>query len=267
MADYYQILGVERGASPDEIKQAYRRRAGLYHPDREGGSKTKFQELQQAYSVLSDPSQRAQYDHGGRSSGFSDSPGSAHFDFQSIFDMFGSRFGGMPGAGPAFRQTARMSLWITLEDTARGGRRTVSLGSQYGTTAVEIDIPQGINDGDTVQYSGLGPQGMDLQITFRVHPNPRWQRQGQNLIMDLSVSVWNLILGTQVKITDILGRDLELTVPPGTQPNSMLRLRGRGLERRDRPTGDLIIRVQAQIPTDIEPELLEMIRQTQSKSL
>lgn len=262
MSDYYQTLGVDRNASPDEIKRAYRRLASQHHPDK-GGDRHKFQEIQRAYSVLSDDQQRAQYDNPspfGPGGGFQ-GPG---FDFQSIFDMFGARFN-HPGQ-QQFRQQARMSLWITLEDLARGGARTVSVGTQHGTHAVEIDIPQGIDDGDTVQYGGIGPGGMDLIITFRVHPNPRFQRQGLHLIHELTVSVWQLILGTRATVRDVLGAQIEIVIPAGTQPGTLLRVKGRGLTRAGRGTGDLLVRVLNTIPEGIDQDLKDLIEKKYGKS-
>jgi molecular chaperone DnaJ len=118
---------------------------------------------------------------------------------------------------------------------------------------VEIEIPLGINDGDTVQYPQTGPLGMDLLITFRIHPNPRWERQGSTLITEETVSVWDLILGAEISIRDIQGNNLSITVPPKTQPGTIFRLRERGLKQRSGATGDLLVKLQARIP-DVIPE-------------
>jgi curved DNA-binding protein len=263
MKSYYDVLGVDRQASPDAIKKAYRQKASLYHPDKEGGSKTKFQEVEEAYRTLSDPGKRAQYDNpspfsaGNPGFGRQDNP----FDIDAIFSMFGARFH-HPHQQPARR--AQMSLWVTLEDIAKGGQRTISVGTQHGTHAVEIDIPQGIEDGTNVQYPGIGPGGMDLLIAFRIHPNAKWQRHGQNLILEQTFSVWDLILGCAVEIKDILGSTLELSIPAKTQPGSVLRLKGRGLSSRQFPAGDLLIKVQAEIPSIISPELIELIEKNRA---
>ena len=259
MKNYYETLGVQRTATPDDIKKAYRKLASLYHPDKEGGSKTKFQEVEEAYRTLSDPGKRQQYDNPGQFGGFGrhDTP----FDMDAIFNMFGARF---QHGHQQHRQQARMALWITLVDSAEGGTRTISVGTQHGNHAVEIEIPQGINDGDNVQYSGVGPGGIDLIITYRIHPNPRWQRQGQHLITEHSISVWDLILGCDIPIKDILGNTLMLTIPPQTQPGSMLRLRGRGMPGKNNPTGDLLVKIQGQIPDIIDPELLAAIEKNKT---
>lgn len=263
MNDYYKTLGVERTADQDTIKRAYRKLASLYHPDKEGGSKTKFQEVEEAYRTLGDPAKRQQYDNpspfgpqGFQGFGRHETP----FDIDAIFSMFGARF----HHPHQQMRRAQMQLWITLRDVAEGGPRTISVGTQHGAHAVEIEIPRGINDGDSVQYSGIGPGGIDLIITFRVHPNPKWQRQGQNLVLDHPVSIWDLILGSTVEIKDILNNTLELTIPPCTQPGTVLRLKGRGLGHRNGGSGDLLVRTQAVIPDSIAPELLAEIEKNRA---
>ena len=267
MKSHYDTLGVSRDASPEDIKRAYRKLASLYHPDKEGGSKTKFQEVEEAYRTLSDSGKRQQYDNpspfGAGGPGFNGfGQQSTPFDIDAIFNMFGARFQ-HPGHQPMRR--AQMTLWITLQDAARGGPRTITVGSQHGTHAVEIEIPLGIDDGDSVQYPGIGPGGMDLIVTYRIHPNPRWQRQDTTIITDHAVSIWDLILGGDVPITDLLGNQLSLTVPAGTQPGTTMRLKGRGMPHRNRQTGDLLVRVQAKIPEQIDPELLAAIEKNRSQ--
>jgi DnaJ-class molecular chaperone len=252
MTNHYQTLGVDRNASAEDIKRAYRKLASQHHPDR-GGDTAKFQSVQAAYDVLSDPGKRQQYD--------SPAPqfaGGAPFDFDNIFNMFGARFQ-HPGQAP--QQQIRMSLWITLADVAQGGRRTVSLGNM----TVEIEIPLGTNDGDNVQYANLGPGGTNLVVNFRIHPHPRWQRQGLNLTQDETVIVWDLILGGEIPVRDIQGTTLNMTIPAGTQPGTQLRLRGRGLRNRQGETGDLFVRVQARLPDTIPQELLSQIAQSHGR--
>lgn len=263
MTNHYQTLGVDRGATPDEIKQAYRRLASQHHPDK-GGDKNKFQEIEQAYRTLSDPQLKAQHDNpspfGG---GFGSGMGSQSFNFESIFDIFGARFQHPQQQRRA--QHAMMTLWITLRDVAQGGNRTISVGTHQGNTTVEIEIPMGINDGDSVQYSGIGPGGIDLVISYRIHPDPKWSRQGLTLQTEQAISVWDLIIGCETPLKDILGNNLSLTVPAGTQPGTVLRLRGRGLRSRSGDTGDLLIKIQAQIPTNIPQDLLDHIIQIRNQ--
>jgi len=259
MQNPYQTLGVEHTASADEIKRAYRKLASQHHPDK-GGDKTRFQEIQSAYDTLTDPNKRAAFDNPrSQMHGFG-FPSNGSFDFQSVFDIFGARFQQSPFQQHVHQQT-RMSLWVTLEDVAQGGRRTVSVGSQQGTVTIEIEIPVGIDDGATVQYSKTGPMGSDLLITFRIHPNPRYSRQGPNLTTEQTVTVWDLILGAEVAVRDILGNTLSLTIPPRTQPGTVFRLRGRGLRQRAGTAGDLFVRVQARIPDHIPESVILALEQ------
>lgn len=261
MTDYYKILGVEKNATPDQIKTAYRKQAMKHHPDR-GGDEKKFKEIEEAYRILSDPRQRDSYDNPRQDFsqfGFGANPGMQGFDFDSIFDIFGARFGQQ-----ARRMQARMSLWIQLSDVAQGGLRTISVGTNQGVQALEIEIPKGIEDGQSVQYPNLAPGGGDLIITFRIHPNPEFHRHGQDLICERTVSIWDLILGSEVKIRDVIGAWYDLTIPAGTQPGTMLRMRGRGLPNRAGQTGDLLVKIQGRIPDNISSELLEQIRQNQN---
>ena len=112
-----------------------------------------------------------------------------------------------------------------------------------------------------MQYSGIAPGGGDLIIQFRIHPSPGWQRSGLNLITEQAISVWDCVLGGELTIRDILGNQLSLTIPARTQPGTTLRLRGRGLAGRNSATGDLLVRIQAHIPDQIDTELLTMIEQ------
>jgi DnaJ-class molecular chaperone len=258
MQNPYQTLGINPGANADEIKRAYRRLASQHHPDK-GGDKARFQEIQAAYDMLTNPQRRAAFDNPGpfRNAEFNFNFGQGEaFDFQSIFNAFGTRFHHQQQQR---QQHARMSLWITLEDAARGGQKTVSVASTYGNSTIEIEIPLGINDGDTVQYQKLGPGGLDLLITFRIHPNPRWQRQDSNITTDLPVTIWDLILGTEITVQDILGNSLTVTIPPRTQPGTVFRLKERGLRQRLGGAGDLFVKIQAQIPERIPEELLKSI--------
>jgi curved DNA-binding protein len=254
MTDYYKILGVDRSASADEIKQAYRRLAAQHHPDR-GGDTAKFQTIQEAYDTLGDAARRSSYDRPQpQMHEFHFGDGHGHFNFDEIFNMFGARFN-----HGARRNQVRMNLWITLHDVATGGRRQVAVNTGQASSTIEIQIPPGIDDGDSVQYPNIAPGGGDLIITFRVQPDDNWQREGTTLLRDELISIWTLITGGEIEVTTITGDRLKVTIPANTQPNSMLRVRGRGLPARTGPMGDMIVRVQARIPREISPELLAAI--------
>jgi len=259
MIDHYQTLGVAKTATQEEIKKAYRKLASMHHPDK-GGDTTKFQDIQTAYDTIGNIEKRRQYDN--------PQPQHVHFngqgafDLNSIFNMFGAQ---------AYQQAAqqktqtRMSLWITLHDVAKGGKRSVGIGTAHGSMNIEIEIPLGINDGDNVQYKGLGPNKTDLIINFRIHPNPKWQRKDLHLITEHQVSIWDCLVGGESEIKDILEQQYSITIPPLTQPGSVLRLKNKGLKSRQGQTGDLLIKIQAKMPDSLSYELSALIKEAQKK--
>lgn len=260
MTDYYSILGVDRSANADEIKLAYRRLAAKHHPDR-GGDKNKFQQIEEAYRTLGDAQSRSAYDQ--PQPQFGSFGGGFGFNFQ---DIFGHMFSGHPGFGGQAHSSSRvyslrMSLWINLLDAVTGGRRPVSVSTPQGNTVIEIDIPPAINDSDTVRYPNLAPGGGDLIVQFRVHAHTQWQRSGLDLLIEHSVSVWQLILGGNITVISITGESLIATIPPRTQPRSTLRLRQKGIKDQHGQTGDILVKLLAHIPEHIDSELLTAIQQ------
>ena len=263
MTDYYAALGVPKTATADEIKRAFRKLASQHHPDK-GGDTQKFQAIQQAYATLGDEQKRAEYDNPRPQfsgfSGFQGTPGGVN-----INDIFGQMFGqqfAQQHQHPR-RSHVRMTLWISLLDVATGGKRTVSLGTQSGVSAVEIEIPLGINDGDNVQYEGIGPGGADLVVQFRISPDRTWQRDGLNLTQEVKIDIWSLILGGDLTIDTLTGKTLSTRVPARTQPGTTLRLRAQGLRDRAGQTGDIFVRIQTFLPENIAPEIVEAIQKHQ----
>ena len=254
MSDHYATLGVSKTATPDEIKRAFRKLASQHHPDK-GGDTAKFQSIQAAYDTLGDTAKRAEYDNPRPQ--FSGFPGGAQFNMNDIFgQMFGQGFGQQRRQQPQF---VRMTLWIRLHDVAQGGTRPVAVGTPQGQSTIEVEIPLGINDGDNVQYQGLAPGGGDLVIQFRIHPDNTWQRNGLDLVTDVTADIWSMILGSDITVQTLTGSQLTTVMPAGTQPRTLIRLRGHGLRDRSGNQGDLMIRVMPTIPTTIRPELLEAI--------
>jgi DnaJ-class molecular chaperone len=250
MTDHYATLGVARTATPDEIKRAFRKLASQHHPDRVGGDTAKFQSIQAAYDTLGDAVKRAEYDNPRPQ--FSGFPGGAQFNMNDIF-------GQMFGQQRRQQSHTRMTLWIKLVDVAQGGTRPVALGTPQGQSTIEVEIPLGINDGDNVQYQGIAPGGGDLVIQFRVHPDLTWQRNGLDLVTDVAADIWSMILGSDITVRTLTGSELTTAMPAGTQPRTLIRLRGHGLRDRSNNRGDLMIRVMPVIPPHIRPELLEAI--------
>jgi curved DNA-binding protein len=260
MTDHYATLGVPRTAAADEIKQAFRKLASQHHPDK-GGDTRKFQEIQAAYAVLGDEAARTAYDNPRQQFGGFTSTGGHPFDLNNIFNMFSQ--GGFPGGQQQQQQRrnhARMSLWISLADAIRGGSKTVAVTTSAGNTTVNIDIPPGIDDGDHVQYGGVAPGGLDLVIQFRVSPDPVWHRDGVHLHSDHKISIWDLITGSDVEIQTAQGKTVTFSVPPKTQPGTVMRLRAQGIHNRAGARGDALIRLQAEIPADIPEEIIAAIQ-------
>lgn len=273
MADHYQTLGVNRNASQDEIKRAYRSLAMKHHPDRTGGDDTKFKEIQTAYDTIGDPEKRSQYDNPQpQMSGFNFN-GGAPPGFEDILSQMFN--GGNPFFGHGFRQpqmrnkTLNMQTTISLEDAYNGKEILASIQLPSGREqTIEIKIPQGIQDGTTLRLSGMGddsvpghPRG-DIHLTVQVAPHPRFQRQNDDLIISLEVDAIDAILGKKYQINTINGRTIELTVNPGTQHDQTYAAAGYGMPsmRDARFVGRLLINIQIKIPTTLTNVQLAKLR-------
>jgi DnaJ-class molecular chaperone len=236
--------------------------ASQHHPDK-GGDTAKFQEIEAAYRTLGDADKRAEYDNPnpffGKQAQGNWQQASTHFNFDDIFEMFGARI------NPNQNRTAsqRISVWIPLESAARGGSQVVAVTTRAGNQTLNLSIPQGIHDNENVRYPGLAPGGQDLVVNYRVQPNRYWTRNGLDLYTDRGLDFWQLILGTQLKISDIFGSELELTVPPRTRPGAVLRARGRGLRREGHINGDLLIKLNAVLPDDIPDSIIDVLTNLQ----
>ena len=249
MSDHYQTLGVARDASDEQIKRAFRRLAMHHHPDR-GGDAEQFKKVEEAYRVLSDPRSRAQYDtpqHQGFQFHFNQG---SPFDFDSIFDIFGAKFQQAPQ-----RPQARLQINLTLRDIVTAQRRPITIRTPQGEQTVTLDIPAGVEDGEQIRYPNLAPGDMDLVVQFRIEPDAKWTRRGATVYTDCKITIWEAIQGAQIPVQGLRGEHLEITVPPHSQPGTQLRLRGRGLLGRDGVPGDMIIRLQPEIPDSISAEL------------
>jgi len=256
MKDHYATLGVNRGASDAEIKRAYRRMASQHHPDK-GGSTEQFQAIEEAYRVLSDPTTRQDYDNPRPQPHF----GSAAFNLDEIFNMFGTRF--QQNARPS---VANLQLWITLQDLANPGARVIAVSSPYGQSQIEIQIPAGIRDGDSVRYPRVAPGQQDLVITYRVRQDPAWQRDNNHVITECTIDVWQAMLGAQVRVRTLRDTEIELAVPAMTQPGTMLRVRGHGLPGRNgAAAGDMLVRITVRLPDSVPESLLEEIKRVTTK--
>jgi len=267
MADYYSTLGLSKGANPDEIKRSYRKLASQYHPDK-GGSKEKFQEIQEAYATLSDPEKRNQYDNPAPQ-GF---PGGFHFQqgggvppgFEDIF----SHFGGMFGGGNRQREqprnrTLNMQTNITLEDAYNGKELIASVNLPSGREQViEIKIPPGVHDGTVLRLAGMGddsyqniPRG-DIHLSITVIPHHVFHRRGDDLVRTVGITCIDAMLGKKINIDTIDGRTLEVMIHPGAQPGHTLAAQGYGMPNINNSgfKGRMLMEINISIPTNLTNE-------------
>lgn len=268
MSDYYKTLGVDRGASPEQIKQAYRRAAAKHHPDR-GGSKEEFQKIEEAYRNLSDPQLRQQYDNpnpfGSGGNPFGDFPGgfSFHFGgtgnpFEDIFNQFARHQGAQPR-----QRIYTVAINVTLEQVATGSTEAIQLQTPTGPRAFQIKIPQGIEDGQEVRYDGLMPDGI-LQICFRILHHTKFQRRGLDLHSTVQVPLWDLLLGTTIRWKTIWGDEVDVTVPPRTNSGTTLRVSGKGLVNGHQ-VGNQYLLISSIMPDTISQQLLDLISSERTK--
>lgn len=298
--DYYQALGVDRKASSDDIKKAYRKLAMKYHPDRNPDNKAaedKFKDINEAYQVLSDPTKRQRYDQLGDSySQWQQTGGSADSfnwqewfsqgqpsggrrvdvrDFEDIFggsfsDFFTSVFGGM-GSSPTrqHRRAAPMNyeqpVSINLAEAYSGTQRSLQIDNrQY-----EVKIPAGAQTGTKVRIAGAGPVDSsgrkgDIYLLINIAPDPDIERRGSDLYVEAQIDLITAVLGGQVTI-QTFGGPLSLTIPSGTQPGQTFRLSGRGMPQlKDKQVhGDLFVKTRVVIPKRLstkQRELYEKLR-------
>lgn len=295
--DYYDILGVKRGASEKEIKQAYRRLARRHHPDVNPGDKAaeaRFKEINQAYEVLSDPEKRKKYDRYGdqwqhadqfAKAGWQGAPAGdfgqdAAFyrftdpdgGFDSILDSFlrGSTGRGTAGRGPRRGQNLGYPVEVTLEEAYRGTSRVLQLNGRR----LEVKIPPGVKDGSRVRMAGEGQPGGgggapgDLYLAVSVRPDSRFERKGDDLHVEVAVPLADAVLGGEAQVPTPKGK-LALKIPPETQNGRVFRLAGQGMPRLDTPgRGDLYARIRVVLPTEFsqkERELFQELRRLQDR--
>lgn len=256
MMNYYNILGIKSDASTEEIKKAYRNLAAKHHPDR-GGDTAKFQEIQKAYEILSDPEKRAQYDNPHQQmGGFQFDFGGGGFNpFEEMFRQFNRH---------ARQKIYTVSVFVTLEQVARGEKHNVHIQTPDGPKLFNIDVPRGLEDGAQVRYEGLMPDGI-LQIQFRIHKHQVFDRRGLDLSITKAVNIFDIILGTKISVTDIYGKSLEVNIAPKTKPGSTLRLSNKGLQTASH-TGDLYVLIQAEIPDTISTNLIAALKTEQNRN-
>ena len=275
MTDYYNILGLNKSASPDEIKKAYRSMAMKHHPDR-GGDESKFKKISEAYEILSDPEKKQMVDMGADPKaqnqghgGFNQGPFEFHFgagNFDDVFSQFGFGFGGR--SRQKRNKTFNIVVDITLEDVLTGKNINAEVAVPGGAKKnINIGIPPGIENGQQIKYQGLGDSSIpsvppgDLIVNIRVKRHPRYVREGTNLIIEKTISVWDAILGVKSQIVTLDNKNLEISIPPGTQSETVLSCREEGLPNmRNKTRGNLLIKVIVEIPKKLSQDKIEIIQ-------
>ena len=278
--DYYDILGLTKSASAAEIKSSYRKLALKWHPDRnkEKGAQEKFKEINEAYEILSNPEKKSKYDQfghaafgggtgynpfgnaGGSGNPFSSyytSGGNINFEdlfggsggFSDPFDIFSSFFGGNFNGGPRRPQKPHYTLKIDFDEAVHGAEKNiVHQGKRY-----TIKVPAGADDGTRIRYS-------DFDLSFDVRPSKIFEREGYNVIVNLEIPFTLAILGGETMVPT-LNDDLKIKIRPGTQPETVIRLTGKGIKHlQGNQHGDLYIRFVIKFPTRISSKQKDLLR-------
>ena len=279
--DYYSTLGVERNATQDEIKKAYRSLAMKHHPDR-GGDEATFKKISEAYDTLSDPKKKEIVDlggdpkHQGGGHSFNQGPFEFHFGagghpgMDDIFSGFG--FGSRPARK---NRTLNIHVDITLLDVLTGKELNAEI-TVPGTgkrKMINISIPAGIEHGQQIRYEGMGDDAIrdlrpgDLIVNVNVIPHSKLKREHTNLILEHTVSVWDAILGSQTNVETLDGKTLTINIPPGTNQGTILSCRGEGLPAmRTRNRGNLLIYIKVEIPKNLSQLQIEKIKEIKNNT-
>ncbi|GAC1304380.1 MAG: DnaJ C-terminal domain-containing protein [Steroidobacteraceae bacterium] len=264
--DYYETLGVPRGADAQEIKRAYRKQARRFHPDvsKEKNAEARFKDVQEAYEVLKDSQKRAAYDQLGRgyrpgqqfrpppdwSQRFGQSGPQRFSDLNGFSDFFSSLFGGAgdaaPGApgGQPQAQTESAVVEISVEEAYAGTQRRVAIRESGRARMVDVQIPAGITDGQSLRVGGTGQRGSAL-LQVRLRPHAIFDVDGRDVYVEVPLAPWETALGAKVAVPT-LGGTVEMTIPAGAQAGQKLRLRGRGFPGS--PAGDQFIVIKLVTP-------------------
>ena len=289
--DYYQVLGVTKTASDEEIKKAFRKLAVKFHPDKNPGNKEaeeKFKELNQAYEVLSDPEKRKKYDRygenwnrmdesqfggqtgqaGGRTYRYEGDPSAfgEGADFSDLFESFFSSSGSRQ-KGKRKGQDQHGEMSISLEEAYHGTAKVIEINNEK----IRIKLKPGTYEGLSIRLAGKGTPGRnggpagDLYITIRVLPDPNFVREGDNLRQTFTINLFTAVLGNEQEVSTLAGK-LKLKIPPGTQNGRIFRIKGKGMPVYNQPgkAGDLLLVAQVQIPENLTPEQKELFTRLQA---
>ena len=305
MKDYYSVLNVDRNASDDDIKKAYRKLAMKYHPDRNKNdpkAEEKFKEISEAYAVLSAKDKRQKYDQFG-SEGFhqrfSQEDIFRDFDIRDIFGGFSTggqgdplrdlesffhgqggfqnpfpgAQAGRPPARPNRGKDIRAELKLSFEEAALGTTKTVSMKKQFITEDIEIKVPPGITHGKKLRLKGKGqpapPNGQpgDLMLKAIILPHLVFKREGNRVLTDLAIPLTDALLGTTAQVSTLYGQK-NLKIPAGTQSHSKLRMKGLGIpDASGGNPGDQVVNITVDIPKKLTNEQIDLIQKLKQQGL
>jgi DnaJ-class molecular chaperone len=282
----YEVLGVKPDASADEIRKTYRKLAKQFHPDLNPGkpeAEARFKAISAAYDLLSDPEKRARYDRGeidetgaerpprGYYRNYAEGAQGRHYqpegemdlnDLEDLFAAFGSGGRRQRGEAGGFRARGadrHYTLTVDFVTAANGGKQRLSLAPEEW---LDVTIPAGIEDAQVLRLRGKGGPGFgggatgDALIEVHVAPHPLFRRDGDNVLIELPVSVTEAVLGARVSVPTVTG-SVTMTIPKGSDTGRQLRLRGKGMQKK--PTGDQIVTLKVFIGPGSDPELAEFL--------
>ncbi|MFT3934253.1 MAG: J domain-containing protein [Chitinophagaceae bacterium] len=291
--DYYQTLGISKTASADDIKKAYRKLARKHHPDLNPNDKEahkKFQQINEANEVLSDPEKRKKYDQYGKDwqhaeqfenakqqqanndsyRSYSSGGGGSSFDDEDFSSFFSSMFGNQGGGGGRSRQTKfkgqdyNAELKLSLRDAYTTHQQTLTVNGKN----VRITIPAGVENGQVIKLKGYGAPGVndgpagDLYITFVINNDPQVKRAGNDLYMNTDIDLYTAVLGGETTIDAMSGK-IKLKVSAGTQNGTQVRLKGKGfpIYKQEGQFGDLFVVFNVKLPTNLTEQQKELFNQ------
>ena len=288
MADYYNTLGVSRGASEKDIRSAFRKLARKHHPDvndNDPASEEKFKEINEAYTVLSDADSRRKYDRYGddweRADQFRQSPRGGGFTYSNMGGMGGGArgfnlddlFGGMGGHSAPPPPPSEYPISITLEEAFQGASRRLRM--QDGRR-LEVKIPPGVDNGSKVHISSETSRGADFYLVVTVKDHAKFRRQGKDLYIDVEAPLDDVILGGELTVPTLTGK-LALTIPKGTQNGRRFRLAGQGMPALNNSAnnprsdvdhrGDLFATLKVKLPSEFTEEELDLFRVLRDKRM
>lgn len=290
--DYYKLLGLDRNATTDQIKKAYRKLARKHHPDLNPNDKEaqkRFQQINEANEVLSDPESRKKYDKygdqwkhadqleaaqreraaaggggfggGGSFQGFGGfQPGQE----QDLNDIFGSMFGGARGQARFRGHDYQAELQLSLREAAETKSRTLTVNDKQ----IRLTIPAGVENGQTIRIKGHGGPGMnggpagDLMITFNIAADPVFKRVGKDLFLTQELPLYTAVLGGELTVPTLNGQ-VKVTVKPETQNNTVVRLKGKGFPeyKKEGSFGDLLVTYVVKVPTNLTEKQKDLFKQ------